>query len=425
MYARKFKSLMLIAFILSLFLILSGCHPPDASPELPDFENEPQENEALYLEEKEVPGEEVEVVSELEKEKIFPNTLLALLFTAGDFIISTDSNFLYFTIPSAPGTLYHVIDLTAAEVDSQNIPKVEWEAIEALPTPSIIGSTYHLQITDDSSNLLYATSEILWDETEYGQKTIIYFSRPDFPPDIYDQIEFTGDEVPFANSGSVIEPVWGEGNNKVFYLTPSGIYKYSTEDRKQTLIRPADKLEELVLEGQLAPHAFHLESEKNELAYYRDDTVYLVSLDRRSGKPETIKINPGDRDIVGIEYLFDGHYLVLEDNYAKSGYWLDDLSLTFIDRHSGEIIMENNDYLPAGYKLDDQGRMLFKSKGPDDEGYFVLLNDNLTEQGRVPAKGIVSDEAFFSYANAIWLDGRWALPVYIEMETHFIVIEFD
>lgn len=425
MYGRRINSLFLIVFILTLFLLLSGCQAPEALPEILDLENEPQENEAISIEEKKVTDEVIENVNGLENEKFSPNTLLTLSFTAGDFIISADNNFLYFTIPSAPGSLYHLIDLTAAEVDLQSTPKIEWEAIEALPTPSIIGNTYHLQITADSSNLLYTTSEILWDETEYGQKTVIYFSRPDFPPDIYDQVEFTGDEVPFANNGSVIEPFWNEGNNKVFYLTPSGIYKYSTEDRKQTLIRPAEELAGLVWEGHLAPHAFYLESGKKELAYYSDGTIYLVSLVNRTSKPEKIIIDQGDRDFVGIDYLFDGSYLILKDGYAKSGYWLDDLSLTFVNRHSGEVIMEDNDYLPAGYNLDDQGRMFFKSRGPDKEGYFVLLDSNFIEHSRVPARDIVPDETFLSFTNVIRLDEHWALPVFIEMETHFIEINFD
>jgi len=415
-----------VVSILFFLLILNGCQPSGSLPESepPDVENDPQENEAVNREDKEMTDDEIENSSELDSEEISQNSLITLQFIAGDFILSPDSNFLYFTTPSDPETLYHVIDLTVAEIDAQATPEIGWEALEALPTPSIIGNTYHLQIAGVSNNLLYATSEILWDETEYGEKTVIYFSRQEFPADIYDQIEITGDEVPYFATGPGIKPSWDDDNN-VFYLTISGIYNYSTESRNQTLVRPADRLEGLVLEGQLAPHAFYLGNDKNELAYYNDNTIYLVSLDRRLDNPETIKIDSGGRDIVGIDYLFDDRYLVLADSYAKSGYWLDDLSLTFIDRLSGEIIMENNEYMPAGYNLDDQGRMLFKSRGPGDEGYFVLLDDNLTEQGRVPAKGIVSDEDFFSYANAIWLDGRWALPVYIEMETHFIEIDFD
>lgn len=34
-----------------------------------------------------------------------------------------------------------------------------------------------------------------------------------------------------------------------------------------------------------------------------------------------------------------------------------------------EIIMEDKNYQPAGYKLDDHGRMFFKSKGPDGKHF--------------------------------------------------------
>lgn len=149
-----------IIIILSFFLMLSGCQASESLPEpkLPDVENEPRENGAIYREDKEVADEEIENASGLEIQEIIPNTLLTLSFTAGDFIISANGSLLYFTIPSVPGTLYHVIDLTAAEIDSQTTPEIEWEAIEPLPTPSIIGNTYHLQINADGSNLLYATA---------------------------------------------------------------------------------------------------------------------------------------------------------------------------------------------------------------------------------------------------------------------------
>lgn len=401
--------------------------------EPPDVENDIQENEAALPEEEELTGEEAENEAaaengdEAESEIIDPNILLTLLFLAGDYIISPDSNLLYFTVPSAPGTLYHVVDLSAVEIGSETVPEIDWETMEPLQTPSIMGTTYHLQITDDASNLLYATSEDQWDETDYGNKTVIYFGRPNFPPDVYHQLELTGDEVPYSFPGPGIMPVWDPGTNNIFYLTLSGLYRYSTESGRMTLIRPAVDLPGLADEGQLPPHAFCLNGSNKEMAYYYDGTIYLVSLIDRAGKPGTIKVKTGDNDIAGLEYIFDGSYLVLEDGYTGSGYGLKDLSLTFVGRQSGEVVLKGNSYLPAGYILDDRGRMFFKSRGPDDERYFVLLDSSLSEKSRVSAKGIIPADQFFSYADVIRLDGRWTLPFYqgMDMNTHFAEISFD
>ena len=418
MYAKKNVSLLIKVLILLIFLSLTGCQSTEtlSEPEgLPDVDSDIQEEEAAIPEEEEA----VEEVTE--------NILLTLLFLAGDYIISPDGNFLYFTVPSAPGTLYHVVDLSAVEIGSETVPEIEWEAMEPLLTPSIMGTTYHLQITGDSSNLLYATSEDQWNETDYGNKTVIYFSRPEFPPGVYHQLELTGDEVPGPFSISNIKPVWDPGTNNIFYLTLSGVYRYSTDDRKKTLIRPADELPGLPGEGQMVPHAFFLQGNNKEMAYYYDGAIYLVSLIDRGLKPETIKVDSGPNGIQALQYIFDGSYLVLESGYTDWDYWLDEVLLTFVDRQSGEVLLEGNSYLPAGYILDDRGQMFFKSRGPGYEGYFVLLDSNLSEKSRVSAEGIFPADMFFSYASVIKFGDRWALPFYqgMDMDTHFAEISFD
>ncbi len=398
-----------LVLILFFLISLTGCQAPETITE-PDLENE-----SAIPEDESLNGEEAD-----------PNILLTFLFPAGDFITSPESDLLYFTMPSAPGTLYHVIDLSAVEIGAKTAPEIEWEALEPLETPSIMGNTYHLQISDDGANLLYAASEILWDETEYGEKTVIYFSRPNFPPGVTHQLELTGDEVPVSTyAGSGIIPIWEQGGENIYFLTLSGVYRYSTGDRERTLILPAAELPGLTGEGQLAPHAFYLEGENKELAYYEDGTIHLVSLVDKVGSPEKIKVEHSDNEIAGLRYLFDGRFLALENGYTGWGYGINDLVLTFVDRQSGEVVLQGNDYLPAGYMLDDQGRMLFKSRGQNTQGYFVLLDSSLSEFSRVSAKGIISVEEFFFYVDIIRLNGRWALPVNIGMETSFVEISFD
>ncbi len=395
----------LVVLMLSFLILLTGCQSPDTltEPEPPDPENDLQKTEALD-----------------------PNIILSLLFAAGDFILSPDENLLYFIVPSDPGTLYHTIDLSEVDIDSPTAPEIEWDAIEALDTPSIMGNTYHLQVSDDSKNLLYATSEIQWDETDYGAKTVIYFSRPEFPPKVYHQLELTGGEVPYATfAGPDISPAWEPGTNNIIYLTLSGVYRYSTDDRKKTLIRPAADLPGMAGEEQLVPHAFYLENDHKELAYYVNNTIYLVSLVDGSGKTETIEIEPGENDYVGLQYIFGGSYLVLEDSYTGWGFGLDYLELTFLDRQSGKVVLEGNDYLPAGYILDENGQMFFKSRGADNEGSFVLLNSSLSEISRISAKGMIPAEEFFYQVNVIKLKDCWAIPFYLDMDTHFAEIYFD
>ena len=427
MYNAKVYSqlhIMLILFV--LLLSLSGCQSSGTSPDtgLPDYENAIQENEAVDPEDEEVP-EEAENGVQTDDQETSPQVLLTFSFPAGDFILSPDGKLLYFTMPSAPGTLFHVIDLSAVEIGSEPAAEIEFEAAEPLQTTSVMGETYHLQIAGDGSSLLYATSEIQWDETEYGEKTIIYFSRPDFPPDVDHQLELVGDEVPYSFGGAGIKPVWEAGTDNIYFLTLYGVYRYSTEERKKTLIYPSADLPGVIRDGQLAPHAFYLDGEHKELAYYNDGVIYIVSLTNKVGNPETIIVDPGDDYIAGLEYLFNGSYLVLEDGPTSSGYGLDNLSLTFVERQSGAVLLESNDYLPAGYILDDQGLMLFKGRGIDNRGYFALLDSNLNETSRISATGIMPPEEFFYSTNAIRPDGRWALPLYVGMDLHFIEISFD
>lgn len=403
--------LILKGLFLFFLISIASCQSPEALPEnvLPDVENDLREEAALPEEEV---IEEAENGDASEIEEFDPNILLTLSFLAGDYIISPDGNLLYFTVPSAPGTLYHVVDLSAVEIGSEAVPEIEWEAIEPLQTPSVMGTTYHLQIAGDSSNLLYATSEDQWDEADYGNKTVIYFSRPAFPPDIYHQLELTGDEVPGLFSISNIKPAWEPGTNNIYYLTLSGVYRYSIDDRRKTLVRPAADLPGLPGEGQMVPHAFCLIGNNKELAYYYDGTIYLVSLVDRAGKPETIKIDSGPNGIQALQYIFDGSCLVLESGYMDWDQWLDEASLTFLDRQSGEVVLKGNSYLPAGYILDEHGQMFFKSHGPDNDRYFVLLDSNLSEKSRVQAGGIFPADMFFSYASVIKFGDRWALPFY-------------
>lgn len=421
-------SLFLVVFFIFFLISLTGCQISEALPEpdLPDAENGLKENESAIQEDETLNEEENERINEAASEEVDQDFLLTFSFPAGEYIVSPGGDLLYFTMPSAPGTLYHVIDLSEVEIGSENVPEIEWEALEPLETPSIMGNTYHLKISDDGSNLLYAASEILWDETEYGEKTVIYFSRPDFPPVVYHQLELIGDEVPDSTfAGSGIMPVWESATDNVYFLTLSGIYRYSTGDRRKTLICPAAELPGLTSEGQLAPHAFYLEGENNEMAYYSDGTLYLLSLVDRNSRPEKVKVDCGDNNIVGLKYIFGGSFLVLENGHTHWGFGLHDLSLTFVDRQSGEVVLEGNSYLPAGYIFDDQGQMFFKSLGPDNQRYFVLLDSSLREISRVSAKGIIPAEEFFSFVDIIRLGGRWALPINIGMEADFVEIGFD
>ena len=117
--------------------------------------------------------------------------------------------------------------------------------------------------------------------------------------------------------GQGISPAWDPGTKNIYYLTLSGIHRYSTDDRRKTLIRPASDLPGLAMDGQLAPHAFYFDGDNKELAYYDNDneTIYLVSLIDRVGTPETIKLDSGGSYVAGLEYIFDGSYLVLESGY--------------------------------------------------------------------------------------------------------------
>ncbi len=424
---KNFLFFVKVLFLLFLIL-LPGCQPSErlSEPDLPAVENDIHENEAVLTEYEGVIDEEAENEDVAESEEVGPNIFLTFSYMAGDFIVSPGENFLFFTVPSDPGALYHVIDLTAVEICSQSVPEIEWEAIEALPIPYIMGHTHHLQITDDGSNLLYATSEILWDESDNGAKTTIIFSRPNYPPEVLHQLELTGEEVPYAAfAGPYISPAWGPGADNIFYLTLSGIYRYSTVDSRKILVRPSAELPGLAGKKQLPPHAFYLDGNNKELAYYNEGAIYLVSLINKADTPEMIKVDTADNDIVGLEYLFGGKYLVLEDGYTGWGFGLNDLSLTFVDRQSGEVVLEGNDYLPAGYILDDLGQMFFKSLGSDNRGYFVLLDSSLSEISIISAKDIIPVDKFLYYVDAVRLDGRWALPLYEGMETHFAEIGFD
>lgn len=424
--AKAFSQLHIMLFLFVLLLSLSGCQSSGTSPDtgLPDYDNAIQENEAVDPENEEA-SEEAENEVQTDDQETSPQILLTFSFPAGDFILSPNGKLLYFTMPSAPGTLFHVIDLSAVEIGSEPAAEIEFEAAEPLQTPSVMGETYHLQIAGDGSSLLYATCEIQWDETEYGEKTVIYFSRPDFPPDVDHQLELAGDEVPYSLGSSGIKPVWEPDTGNVYYLCLTGLYRYSIDEGRKTVIRAASDLPGLTRDGQLAPHAFYLDGDHKELAYYNDGVIYIVSLTNRVDNPETIIVDPGDDYIFDLEYLFNGSYLVLEDGPASQGYGLDNLSLTFVERQSGAVLLEGNDYLPAGYILDDHGLMLFKGRGIDNRGYFALLGSNLNETSRISATGIMPPEEFFYSTNAIRPDGRWALPLYVGMDLHFIEISFD
>ena len=173
--------LILKALFLFFLISLASCQSPEALPEndLPDVDNNLREEVALP--EEEVIEEEAETGDAAEIEEFDPNILLTLSFLAGDYIISPDGNLLYFTVPSAPGTLNHEVDLPAVEIGLETVPEIEWEAMEPLETPSIMGFTYHLQISGDGSNLLYATSEDQWDETDYGEKKLSISAVRHFP----------------------------------------------------------------------------------------------------------------------------------------------------------------------------------------------------------------------------------------------------
>lgn len=372
---------MLCLIIMALALLASACD---------DVEPEPEADQA-----EPVPNEDADVINdtgEKEPEEIAGEPLLILPPTAGNLAASHKGDYLVFTMAGAPVDPYHIINIESYESEIVDEGLVNFGEFEVLPTPDLqSGQVTFPEFSPDGEKLLYAAYEAGFDQPgEYPGA--IYFGYLALPPEIYDQVYLAEDDfVPG------IRPVWKADGEGIYYLTVKGVVSYSLENQQAEIIHSVSDLSgPLVQNNRLAPHSFHVKNNTVMLAYYYDNKIEIVSLD--DGLSGVELFETGFSDINSIEFIFDGRYIVLENAYMYDieGNWLE-----FLDLRSGELVELDNNYLPAGYAINDQQEMVFIRVNEPGDYKLAILNDSLEEAQTADLPWLPG--------NVIWLDSAWCM----------------
>ncbi len=367
-----FNSKQLVPFIVglmvfTLFFLAAGCDTAE------------EEVDVMEPEEEVDPEEETDTVDETEEkadaaEEINGDLAFMLPPTAFNLYASPDGEYLLFTMAGAPIDPYHIINTETYEGEICDERGVYWGEIELIPTPGLeFTQVYAPHFSPDGEKLLYVGYEIY----EYENvDAVIYLSYPGLPPEVFQQVDLSGDELVQG-----IRPAWKAEQQGIYYLTAKGVMSYSSEERQAEKIYSARDLNGLVLEDHLAPHSIHVEDDSALLAYYYDGRIKLVDLENDESELEVF--DTGVSDIKNIEFIFDGRYIALENAYMydREGYWLE-----FYDRQTGDLAELENNYLPlmedkTGYLKTDQGELVInKVEEKGDSGPVltpVLLDEKL------------------------------------------------
>lgn len=387
------KQIIKILFSLILIftiLIPGGCNPAGE----PVGETDPSE------------GENSAEVEEYQSEIINDDFVLMLPPTAFNLNVSPEGDYIFFHMAAAPIEPCHIISTETYTSEESGDPGVSWGKFEALPTPGMEGGqTYFSDISADGDKLLYIAYE--FEGFDPFENATINFSNLKLPPDVYHQVNLDKEEV--ING---IRPVWKANQEGIYYLTAQGIMSYNlTSEQVKHLYEAAD-LEGLIQNNQLAPHAFNLSDNYTELAYYYEEKIYFIPLEEES---DIEVIETGVADIANIEFIFNGKYLSLEsaDTFDSKGHWL-----TFIDRQTGEMLVLENNYQPAGYAINNQEQMVFVEDRGGRNFEYVLLNSSFDKVGIAA----IPDD-YFRF-EVIWLGDKWCALKHEQEGTPLYQLDF-
>ena len=366
---------------MALALLASACD---------DIEPEPEVDQAdLEEEADEIDTEEVDAVDEKEEE-INGELVFMLPPTAGNLAASPKGDYLAFTMAGAPIDPYHIINTETYQSEICDDRGIYWGEIEYLPTPGLeYAQVKAPHFSPDGEKLLYMGYEVF--DYEYVN-AVIYLCNLGLPLEAESQVDLSDDEVIPG-----IRPVWKADGEGIYYLTTKGVISYSPENQQAEIIYSASDLSgPLVQNNRLAPHSFHVINDKAMLAFNYEDKIEIVSLDANHSDLELFET--GLSDISSIELIFDGRYIVLESAYMYDieGHWLE-----FLDLRSGELVELDNNYLPAGYAINDQQEMAFIRVNEPGDYELAILNESLEEAQTADIPWLTG--------NVIWLDSAWCM----------------
>ena len=365
--------------IMSSALILSACGVIEPEPEVNEVD----------------PEEEAGVINdqfEKEPEETIGEILLILPPTANHLTVSNDGDFLIFTMAGAPIDPYHIINTKTYRSEIVDGREVSFDDIEALPTPGLEpGQVNAPEFSPDGEKLLYAAYEAgLYRPGEHPGA--IYISCPGLPPEIYHQVDLSEDEIV-----PDIRPVWKADGEGIYYLSTRGVMSYSPEAQQAELVHTAEDLSgPLDQNTGLAPHSFLVKDNFARLAYAYEGEIEIVPF--KNDHLEWERFETGLTEISNIEFIFDGRYLALESAfmYDIEGQWLE-----FLDLQTGELVELDNNYLPAGYTVNDQQEMAFIKFNQAGDFELAILNELLEEVQTASLPRLTG--------NVIWLDSAWCV----------------
>jgi len=365
---KVFVSGILGLAFLTAVLITTGCEITDEEPVVDQVE--PDEKEEITDE-----LAEEDIIDEALEEEVNDDLVFTLPVNARNLTASPRGDYLLFTNGGTQFEPYFMINMQTYEAEFCDQRRSYWGEVEQLPAPGLEhGRAYSPQFSPGGEKLLYIAYGYE-DYDEYGAGSI-YLSRPDLPPEVYDQVELESEEIIRG-----IRPVWKADLSGIYYVTAEGVKSYCTGEGQVDEIILARDLSGLVQENRFAPYAFCVEEDLAWLAYFHEGMIKLASLEDNGEKMEVF--DTGLSDIRHVEFIFGGRYLVLESAYMfdVEGHWLE-----FLDMQTGETVELDNDYLPlmhekTGYMKTDHGELIVnKVERKEDSGPVltpVLLNNKL------------------------------------------------
>jgi len=325
---------------------------------------------------------------------------------------SLEENFLLFRIAVGTGP-YNLVDLQKYKDSDVDAMEPEHSALDILAEETITEPDFQYDslpkiLPDEKIAYSYASSQ--------KEQSFIDIGGLQVPFKVEHQIELKDQE--YARG---IKPFW-KSEKEIYYITPNGVMSYSLSEEKSKKVISSSDLNGLVTSKEIkdevrdekrefkemAPHDFNLRGNSNQLAYFYEDKLKIVSLEDKSqkeifeigllGEEEEEKIEGRRKfEFPDLEFLFDGEYVVVEEH--------------FIEVESGEVkeLASEGEYLAHAWNGEDELLAMFE-KEYEELGYQIELQTydaNLHKQNEAFINVISGSGG--SRANVTYIDDTWGI----------------